>query len=99
MPALHHEPIDWTGPDIYTEENAVSTTPTDYKPTVPIKVRDAAYFIGLAVGALGLLMVGIVQIWFPEYVAQAQATAATLDKAALLVIGGLGVVYRPGKTA
>lgn len=100
MPALRHEPIDWTGPDLTNDkETAVSTTPTDYKPTVPPKVRDWAYFIGLAVGALTTLALGVVPIWAPDYTEQIKDTVSAVNGAALLVIGGLGVVYRPGKTA
>lgn len=67
-----------------------------YKPAVPAKVRDIAYWIGFAVGGLGLLTTGLVAIWAPDAAQQITATVLVIGGAASWVSSGLGVVYRPG---
>jgi hypothetical protein len=68
----------------------------EYKPEVPKRVRDIAYFTGLGVSALTLLAVGIVTIWAPDYASQAAQTGVIVSTTTGIVVGGLGVVYRPG---
>lgn len=67
-----------------------------YEPKVPAKVRDIAYFTGLATSALILLSVGVVRIWIPELAAQVSETGVVVGSAVGLITNGLGVVYRPG---
>lgn len=69
---------------------------TDYQPTVPNRVRDVVYFIGLGVAALILLAVGVVSIWFPGIAPQVSQTGVVVGQAVALVTAGLGVIYRPG---
>ena len=67
-----------------------------YEPTVPVRVRDAIYWIGFVVGGLALLVTGLTAIWLPEYAPQVQSTALVIGNAVGWVAAGLGVVYRPG---
>lgn len=74
-----------------------SSSSAGYAPTIPPKVRDAAYIAGLAVTACTGLVTGLVGVWAPDYAAQAAQTGNIVLTAAGVVIGGLGVVYRPGR--
>lgn len=65
-------------------------------PAVPERFRTVAYFIGLIAGALVLLAMGVVPIWFePEIAERIVSTAGVVSGVAAFVAGGLGVAYRP----
>lgn len=68
----------------------------EYQPTIPPKVRDAVYIVGLIVSALVLLVVGLVGIWLPEFKDQASESGVVVTSFVALIVSGLGTVYRPG---
>lgn len=64
-------------------------------PAVPARVRSAAYFVGLAVGGLTTLATGVVGAVAPEHTPAVLAVCGAVNGAVLVVLGGLGVVFRP----
>ena len=62
---------------------------------VPKKLRTAVYFTALAVAALGILAVGQVDVWAPQYSARIDESWDRIDDWLLFVTGALGVAYRP----
>lgn len=71
---------------------------TDYRPTIPPKVRDWAYFVLLGGSALALAAQGLAPVWAGEVLAgKVVDSAQVLVSILALVGGGLGVTYRPGK--
>ena len=62
---------------------------------IPARVRTAVYVVAVALGAAGVLAVGIVGAWWPQYVDRVSATAGAVTSAMTFICGGLGVVYRP----
>jgi hypothetical protein len=62
---------------------------------VPPKLRDAVYWTALAVAALGLLAVGQVEVWAPQYADRITESWDRIDNWVLFVTGALGVAYRP----
>jgi len=74
----------------------MSTTPTEYTPTVPVKVRDAVYYTGLAIAAIGFIVTNSAAAIMADPVAVV-VIAGNVTAAAGMVAAGLGVKYRPGK--
>jgi len=67
-----------------------------YTPTIPPRVRDAAYIGGLVVSAAVAVTVPTVSAIVPDAAGiAAQIGTAVLSGVGILV-SGLGVVYRPG---
>lgn len=73
----------------------MSTIPTDGAPAIPPRVRSIAYFAGLAVGAVTILATGITAAVAPSAVGTVLAVCGAVTSAATLVLGGLGVAFRP----
>jgi hypothetical protein len=68
----------------------------EYKPNVPDKVRDVAYWLTLGIAAAGALASGVTAIWTPELAGDVAATAGVLTSVMGIIGGGIGVIYRPG---
>jgi hypothetical protein len=73
----------------------MSTIPPDGAPAIPPKVRTVAYFVGLGVGAVTILATGVTAAVAPSAVGTVLALCGALSGAASLVLGGLGVAFRP----
>lgn len=73
----------------------MSTIPTDGAPAIPPKVRTVAYFVGLGVGAVTTLATGVTAAVAPHAAVTVLAVCGALSGAASLVLGGLGVAFRP----
>ena len=94
--------VQATGVDLTTEavvatveEGVLNIEP--YNPSVSAKVRDYAYFIGLAVAFLSFTIAGIAQVWFDSATGTAiAATVGMISSGYNIISSGLGVVYRPG---
>lgn len=67
-----------------------------YVPAVPVKVRDVAYYTGLAVSAIGLVVVNSAAAVMEDPTAVV-VIAGNVISAVGLVSSGLGVKFRPGK--
>lgn len=67
-----------------------------YQPTIPAKVRDAAYIGGLVTTAATGLAVTVVSVVVPEVAGQAAQIGTAILSAVGLIVSGLGVAYRPG---
>lgn len=70
---------------------------TDYQPTIPNKVRDAAYIGGLIVSAVVGIAVATVSTLAPDAAAGASTIGTSILTGAGIIVSGLGVAYRPGK--
>lgn len=68
----------------------------DYRPNVPVRVRDAVYWTTLGTAAASALASGIAGIWFPDIAGQVLATGGVATTVMGIIGGGVGVVYRPG---
>lgn len=68
----------------------------DYRPTVPVAVRDGVYWATLATAAASALASGVSGIWFPDIAGQVLATGGVATTVMGIIGGGVGVVYRPG---
>ncbi|WP_311878690.1 hypothetical protein [Microbacterium forte] len=71
----------------------------EYRPTVPVNVRDAVYWATLGTAAASALASGVAGIWFPEIAGQVLATGGVATTVMGIIGGGVGVVYRPGSLA
>jgi hypothetical protein len=71
---------------------------SDYQPRVPGTVRDVVYWTTLGVAATSMLVSGVAGIWFPSIAEQVVATAGVATGVMGIIGGGVGVVYRPGRT-
>ncbi|KQR43442.1 hypothetical protein ASF87_16765 [Microbacterium sp. Leaf161] len=71
-------------------------TADDYRPTVPVTVRDAVYWTTLGTAAASALASGVAGIWFPDIAGQVLATGGVATTVMGIIGGGVGVVYRPG---
>lgn len=69
--------------------------PVNNTPKVSPKVRTVAYFVSLFIGAAILVGTGVVDAFFPSLSDQVGQVTAAVSSAVALVIGGLGVAYRP----
>lgn len=69
--------------------------PINNTPKVSPRVRTIAYFVSLFVGAAILVGTGVVDAFFPALSDQVGQVTASVSAAVALVIGGLGVAYRP----
>lgn len=69
--------------------------PINDTPKVNPKVRTTAYFVSLFVGAIILVGTGVVDAFWPELSDQVGQVTSSISAAVALVIGGLGVAYRP----
>lgn len=69
--------------------------PINDTPKVSPKVRTSAYFVSLFVGAIILVGTGVVDAFFPDLSDQVGQVTTAISSAVALVIGGLGVAYRP----
>lgn len=79
------------------KREALMTTfpPPDGAPAIPPRVRTVAYFAGLGVGALTTLITGVVAAVAPDAAVTVLAVCGAFSSAAALVLGGLGVAFRP----
>lgn len=68
---------------------------TDGAPAIPPRVRTVAYFAGLALGAVTILVTGITAAVAPHVAVTVLAVCGALSGAASFVLGGLGVAFRP----
>ena len=75
---------------------AATTDTQDYRPAVPVHVRDGVYWITLGAAAASALASGVAGIWFPDIAGQVLATGGVLTTVMGIIGGGVGVVYRPG---
>ncbi len=64
-------------------------------PTVPARVRTAAYFVLLGASAVVLLVTGVLPIWAPDLATPVIATGGVITSVLGTIAGGLGVAYRP----
>ena len=64
---------------------------------IPQKARVALYVSAVALAVVALAAQRVVAIWWPEGQQQVDATVAEIIPWALVVIGGLGTAYRPGR--
>lgn len=69
--------------------------PVNNTPKVSPKVRTAAYFVSLYIGAAILVGTGVVDAFFPALSDQVGQVTSSVTAAVALVVGGLGVAYRP----
>lgn len=69
--------------------------PPDSAPAIPAKVRTVAYFAGLGIGAATVLVTGVVAAVAPDAAVMVLAVCGAVSGAASLVLGGLGVAFRP----
>jgi hypothetical protein len=75
-----------------------STLDGELEPTpdvVPAGLRTAVYWTALALAALGLLAVGQVDVWAPQYADRLAESWDRIDDWLLFVTGAVGVAYRP----
>jgi hypothetical protein len=67
-----------------------------YQPTIPAKVRDAAYIAGLIVTGVVATTVPTVSAIWPDIAGVAAQIGTAVLSGVGLIVAGLGVVYRPG---
>jgi hypothetical protein len=77
-------------------EDGAATVADEYRPEVPVRVRDGVYWLTLATAAASALASGVSGIWFPEIAGQVLATGGVATTVMGIIGGGVGVVYRPG---
>ncbi len=70
----------------------------EYQPTVPPQARAVVYYTTLAVAAASALISGLAGVWLPAIAPQILATTGVVTTVMGIIGGGLGVVYRPGRT-
>jgi hypothetical protein len=73
----------------------MTTIPPDTAPAIPPRVRTVAYFVGLGIGAVTTLATGVTAAVAPGAVGTVLAVCGAVTSAAVLVLGGLGVAFRP----
>jgi hypothetical protein len=67
-----------------------------YQPTIPAKVRDAAYIGGLIVTGAVAITVPSISALAPDVAGVAAQIGTAVLSGVGLIVSGLGVVYRPG---
>lgn len=67
----------------------------EYTPTVSPRVRAAAYYTALVVGALATGASGVTAAVMPELAPTVAAVGGAVSGVVATIAGGLGVVYRP----
>ena len=69
---------------------------TEHKPAIPVRVRDAIYFVGLGFGFTSIIAAGVVPLAAPEHTAATLAVLGATNSAMLFLTSATGVAYRPG---